>query len=118
MPIACSLVFAPAQFTYLQLNLFTLFRHFSFFTMVAEALQLGGFPTDDIPIVPLEFPEELACHLDVAKAWDTEELKTLALLALRVDRLARDGSLVAFVGGPHQIESAVEAALLTVPTLL
>jgi hypothetical protein len=47
-----------------------------------------------------------------------QELKTLILLALRADRLTRDGSVVALVGEPHHMESAAEAAFLAVPTPL
>jgi len=115
--LAHSLVFAPEAFARLGANPFRVFANFSFITTVAQALEQGDFQTGDIPAVAV--PVEAAkAEKDFSPSWQVDELKKLALLALRADRLASERSTVAFVGEPEQVESACAAALLAVPAAL
>ncbi len=142
--LAHSLVFAPEAFVRLGANPFRVFANFSFITTVAQALEQGDFQTGNKPAVlvrssafrqenrrdkPPEggttnkigtaVPDEGAeAEVEAAKVWQVDELKKLALLALRADRLASERSTVVFVGEPKQVESALAAALLAVPAAL
>jgi hypothetical protein len=113
--LAHSLVFAAKEFARFGINPFLVFRHFSFFTTVEAALAHGDFQTGDIPPVSLEISPELPSGAASASDWSTAELKKLVLLALRADRLARDKAVVAFVGEPQHVETALEAAYFAVP---
>jgi len=116
--LAHNLVLDPDAFARVESDPFLVFHQFPFITTVAEALEQGDLQTGDIPPVSLDLPPEAAHGLDAAKTWATEELKGLALLALRADQLASDRLAVAFIGEPSEAESALEAALLAVPTPL
>jgi hypothetical protein len=116
--LAHNLVFDPDAFARVESDPFLVFRQFPFITTVAEALEQGDLQTSDIPPVSPNVASEAAHGLDAAKAWGTEELKGLALLALRANQLAKDRLAVAFIGEPPEVESALEVALLAVPTSL
>ncbi|MFN2269410.1 MAG: hypothetical protein ACK2US_01150 [Anaerolineae bacterium] len=116
--LAHNLVLDPAAFARVGSDPFLFFRQFPFITTVAQALEQGDLQTCDIPPVSLDVAPEAAHGLDAAKTWAAEELKGLALLALRAGRLTSDRLAVAFIGEPSEVESALEAALLAVPTSL
>jgi hypothetical protein len=94
------------------------FRQFSFMTTVAQALAQGNFQTGDIPAVWLELPANSSRDAEAARSWSAPELKKLALLALRADQQARQREAITFAGNPRQIEGALEASFLAVPTSL
>jgi hypothetical protein len=116
--LAHNLVLDPGAFARVASDPFLIFRQFPFITTVAEALEHGDLQSGDIPPVSLDLTPKVAHGLDAAKTWAAEELKGLALLALRADRLAGDRLAIAFIGEPSEVESALEAALLAVPTPL
>ncbi len=114
--LAHSLVFAPETLAQFEADPFRVFRRFSFITTVAEALAQGDFQSGDIPPVSLDLPAQLRHDVEAAGHWSRAELKKLALLALQVDRQTRERNAVTFAGDPAQIESALEAAFLVIPT--
>lgn len=116
--LAHSLVFTPEALAAFGVDPFRVFRRFKFITSVAEALTQGNFQTGDIPKVSLELPASLAGEVKAARAWPAAEFKKLSLLALRVEQQAQAREAITFVGEPEEIESALEAAFLTVPTSL
>ena len=116
--LAHNLVFDPDAFARVESDPFLVFRQFPFITTVAEALEQGDLQTGDIPPVSLDVTPEAAHGLDAAKLWAAEELRGLALLALRADRLAGDRLAIALLGEPPEVESALEAALFAVPSSL
>jgi hypothetical protein len=114
--LAHSLVFTPEGLAQFEADPFRVFRRFSFITTVAEALAQGDFRTGDIPAVWLELLPAPARDVQAARRWSVPELKKLALLALRADQQAREREAITFAGGPQQIEDALEASFLVVPT--
>jgi hypothetical protein len=114
--LAHNLVFDPEPFKRIESDPFLVFRQFPFITTVAEALTKGDLQTGDIPPVSLKVTLEPAHGLEAAKTWPVQDLEGLTLLALRADRLASDQLVVAFIGEPREVESALEAALFAVPT--
>jgi hypothetical protein len=116
--LAHNLVFEPETFKRIESDPFLVFRQFPFITTIAEALAEGDLQTGDIPPVSFEVAPEPTRGVETAKAWPVQDLKELTLLALRADRLASGRSVIAFVGKPWEVESALEAALFAVPTPL
>jgi hypothetical protein len=116
--LAHNLVLDPDAFAQIESDPFLVFRQFPFITTVAEALEQGNLQTGDIPTVHLDVIPEAAHGLDAAKTWGMEELKGLALLALRADRLADDRLAVVCIGEPLEVENTLEATLFAVPTPL
>jgi hypothetical protein len=114
--LAHNLVFEPDAFERIEADPFLVFRRFPFITSVAQALEGGDWQTGDIPPVSFQVALESARGLEAARAWPTQDLEGLALLALRADRLADDRSVVAFIGKPWEVESGLEAAFFAVPT--
>jgi hypothetical protein len=114
--LAHNLVFEPEAFKRIACDPFPVFRQFPFITTVAQALEEGDLRAGDIPPVSFEVTLEPTRQVEAAKTWPAQDLKGIALLALRADRLASDRLVVAFVGEPWEVESALEAALFAVPT--
>jgi hypothetical protein len=56
--------------------------------------------------------------MEVVGAWPTQSLKELALLALRAGRLRSERVMVALSGEPRQVEEALEATFLALPTAI
>ena len=63
--LAHSLVFAPEALAQFEADPFRVFRRFTFFTTVAEALARGNFKTGDIPALSLELPSTAAGEVEV-----------------------------------------------------
>jgi len=114
--MAHNLVFEPEAFKRIAFDPFPVFRQFPFITTVAQALEEGDWQAGDIPPVSLEVALEPTRQVEAASTWPVQDLKGLTLLALRADRLVGDRLVVAFVGEPWEVESALEAALFAVPT--
>jgi len=114
--LAHSLVFSPEALAQFETDPFRVFRCFSFISSVAEALAQGDFKSGQMPMVSLALPATLAGELEAARAWPAPELKKLSLLALRAEAQAQAREAITFVGQPEQIEQALEAAFLTVPS--
>jgi hypothetical protein len=92
------------------------FRQFHFITSVDQALAQGDFSTGDIPAITLDLPPSSSDEAATASGWSESELKKLALLALRADRQALERQAITVTGAPAQIEQALAAAFLAVPT--
>jgi hypothetical protein len=116
--LAHNLVFEPAAFERIEYDPFLVFRQFPFVTTVAQALEAGDPGTGEMPPVSFQVARSPTCGIEAARAWPEQDLGHLALLALRAGRLAGDRLSVAFIGEPAQVESALEAAFLAVPTSL
>jgi len=116
--LAHSLIFEPDELLRFQADPFRVFRAFSFVSTVADALAQGNFQTGDIAPLKLTLSEKLAGNLKAAQPWPLAELKKLALLALRVEQQTRQRNAVTFSGSEAQIEEALEAAFLALPTAL
>ena len=114
--LAHSLVLDPEQFAALGANPFHVWRHAIYVTTVEEALERGDFHTGDVPPLSFDLPEEGENAQELARGWPGEALRKLTLLALRAERLAGKRSAVAFLGGPRQVEEALEVGFLAVPT--
>lgn len=114
--LAHALVLTPPAFDQIGGNAFALLlRRAPFVRTEEEALQRGDFSTGTIPPLALDLPEERGGPLTAARDWPPGELARLARLALRADRLATAHTAVAVVGGPEEVASTLEAALLVVP---
>ncbi len=116
--LAHSLIFAPERLAQFEADPFCVFRRFTFFATVAEALARGNFKTGDIPAASLELPSTATDEVEAAGRWPTLELKKLALLTLRVDQQAQAREAITLAGEAAQIESALEAAFLVAPTAM
>jgi hypothetical protein len=97
---------------------FSIFQKFTFLTSVAEAIKQGNFKSGDIPPVSLAVTPALAQAWQIAQPWSPAEFKKLTLLALRVEQQTAQREAITFAGTPEQIETALEAAFLAVPTRL
>lgn len=115
--IAHSYVLSPTEFTAIGCNPFPVLRSVDFITSVAEALALGDRITGDIPEVEMALAEEADIQGE-EQAWALSEWKRLTLLALRAEPFAAERKAIALVGTPEQVEHAVEAALVAVPSVL
>lgn len=116
--LAHSLVFAPETLAKFEVDPFLVFHHFSFITRLDTALAQGNFQTGDIPAISLELSLQPDPPLEAARSWSPVELAKLALLALRVEQQAQQREAITIAGEPAQIESALAAAFLAVPTAL
>jgi hypothetical protein len=116
--LAHSLVFAPEALAQFEVDPFRVFRHANFITTLSTALAQGNFQTRDIPALSLELSPQTIPYLEAAHSWPPAELAKLSLLALRVKRQARHREAVTITGEPAEIESALEAAFLAVPTAM
>jgi DnaJ-domain-containing protein 1 len=116
--LAHNLVFEAQAFERIDSDPFLVFHQFPFITTVAKALEVGDLRTGDVPPVSFEIALEPTHGIEAAKTWPARDLRDLALLALRADRLASERLSVAFIGEPADVESALEVVLLAVPTSL
>jgi hypothetical protein len=114
--LAHNLVFEPEEFRRVGSDSFSVFREFPFVTTVAQALEQGDLQTGDIPAASLELGLEPDHGVRAAATWPAQDLQGLTLLALRAHRLADERLVVAFVGEPQEVESALEAAVFAVPS--
>ena len=114
--LAHSLVFAPETLAQIEADPFRVFHQFRFITSVDQALAQGDFAAGDIPVVILDLPAGSSDEVAAAGGWSESELKKLALLALRANRQAHERQAITVTGVPAQIEQALAAAFLAVPT--
>lgn len=114
--LAHSLVFTPEGLAQFEADPFRVFRRFSFITTIADALAQGDFRTGTISAVTLDLPAEPAREVEAARRWAVPELTKLALLALQAGQQTHDREAITVAGEPPQIESALAAAFLAVPT--
>ncbi len=100
-------------------RLFGLFDCFSFVTTVDQALAQGDWATGNIPALTVALPDGAADDpRDAAQSWPVAELRQLGLLGLRAEKLASQQSIVALIGQPEEIERALRAVFLIVPSAL
>ena len=116
--LAHALAFALEDLAKFEADPFRVYRSFSFFTNVAEVLAQGNFETGDIGPVSVDVSAGLAQDIQAARQWPEGELKKLALLALRVDPQTQRREAITFAGEPEEIESALAAAFVAVPTVM
>lgn len=116
--LAHSLVLDPTNLAHFEVDPFRVFRQFSFVDTVDKALAQGDFKTGELPQVSLDLPGRLAKEVEAAKKWSASAYKQLALLALRANQQAAARDAITMVGEASQIEEALEAAFLVLPTKL
>ncbi len=113
--LAHSFIFSGEEAKQFQIDPFRLFRQISFIGSVDEALAQGNFETGDIPASAITLPDTAAGEMDAAQRWSPQELKKLALLALRANQQAQARDAITVTGAGEQIEAALEAAFLPLP---
>lgn len=116
--LAHALAFTPEDLAKFEVDPFRVFRSFTFFSSVAEALQRGNFETGDIPPVRVDLPQTSSGEVKAAQAWSSDEWQKLALLALRVERQTQGRAAITVTGPFEAVEATLEAAFLAVPTVL
>jgi len=117
--LAHGLVFPQEPFGRSGVRPLSLCARFAFARSVPDALSRGSFETGDMAPVAVAFADQDAQReLEAARRWPRQGLKSLALLALRADGLARQRVTLAFVGEAPQVETALLAAFLAVPAPL
>ncbi len=116
--LAHALVFAAADVARFGANPFRIFRHVTFFESIEQALAQGDFESGNIAPVTVSVPETTTGDVEAAGQWAGAELKKLALLALRAEEQTEGRQATTLAGEPAQIEAALEAAFLAVPTPL
>ncbi len=115
--LAHSLVLDGEEFNRQGADPFLIWKCCGWITTVDEALAQGDRQSGDMPPAALEVPER-AEGMESARGWPIPELKRLTLLALRAQQLAASRTTLLCVGEPAQVESALHAALLAVPSSL
>ncbi len=113
--LAHSLVVDGEEFARLGADPFLVWKSFAWATTVDEALARGDRQSGDMPAAALELPEPME-GIEAARGWPAPELKRLAFLALRAQQMAAGRTTVLCIGEPAQVESALRAALLAVPS--
>jgi hypothetical protein len=116
--LAHSLAFTAEAFLQLGADPFAVFEHFPLITDVPTALGSGDSRTGNVGMLVRALAAQPAPQVQSAQGWSAAELKRLSLLALQAGRLAHERSAVALVGQPEEIQSALQAAFLAVPTPL
>ncbi len=98
---------------------FSLFHQFTFLTSFDQALAAGDSQTGDIAAVEvLDDRDWQRQAIQTARGWSMEEMRKLAFLTFRAERLASERVAVAVVGPPAAIESVLCLAHLLLPDAL
>lgn len=116
--LAHSLIFDHREFDRLGADPFWVLGRAPYVTQITEALERGTFATGDIGPLSLEPGEATDCGLEAALAWPRSEWLTLTQFALRAEQLAARRWSLAFIGAPDEVEGAIQAVMLAVPTPL
>ena len=111
-----ALAFAPEARAAVAGHLFGLFARVPFATTVEDALGRGDRATGDIAPADVALPDDAqARQVEEAQRWPPEELRRLAMLALRAPALKQERRSVALVGSPDEALQALAAAFLALP---
>lgn len=117
--LAHCVVVSRDQFLRLRLDPFQIIDGFRFITSLQEALAAGDRQTGHMPPVSIESSgESLQRAAEAARAWKPDELRKVIFLALRTNRLEREGLAVGVVGDPPAILDVLRIAHLVLPAAL
>ncbi|MDX1522125.1 MAG: hypothetical protein R3264_10895, partial [Anaerolineae bacterium] len=116
--LAHALAFNEDDLLKIEVDPFRVFRSFTFFNTVEQALAQGNFESGDFPAASVDVTRVAGQESRAAAQWPAGELAKLALLALRVDRQTAGREAITVAGTEAEIETAIEAAFLAVPAAM
>ena len=115
--IAHSLIFDSESFIAVGADPFAIFKSFPFVGSISQARELGD-PQGGIGVYGCPVCKDTTSQIKAAELWSLKNLNQLAQLALGARELAEMRRSVAILGSHEEIELALKAALLAVPTAL